>query len=177
MGHGERDRTRQLLTARIETLAGLTDPTSANPAVAEAYGLLHVGSALNAAWARRAVDARGHLAETERIACRTGERNTLRFHLGPTNWRRLICRSRCRLEDKPAAYERATAEPINVHALGSANRVATLYFDCAGALARAHGNRDAETIRHLDTADRITPVLFATIRLPGPMRVGGVGSR
>ena len=160
MRQGERDRAAQLLTASIETLAGLADPTSADPAIAEAYGMLHLSSALNAARARRAADARDHLAEAEAIARRTGERNTLRLHFGPTNTVVWSVAIGAELEDGPVAYERATAEPINVQALGSANRVATLHFDFARALGQAHGSRDPEAIRHLDTADRIAPVLI-----------------
>ena len=160
MRQGERDRTTHLLTTSIETLAGIADPTSADPATAEAYGMLHLASALNAARARRAADARDHLAEAEAIACRTGERNTLRLHFGPTNTAVWSVAIGAELEDGPAAYERATAEPINVQALGSANRVATLHFDFARALGQAHGSRDPEAIRHRDTADRIAPVLI-----------------
>jgi len=160
MRQGDRDRTTHLLTTSIETLAGIADPTSADPATAEAYGLLHLASALNAARAHRAADAHGHLAEAEAIACRTGERNTLRLHFGPTNTAVWSVAVGVELEDGPVAYERATAEPIDVQALGSANRVATLHFDFARALGQAHGSRDPEAIRHLDTADRIAPVLI-----------------
>ena len=135
MRQGDRDRTTHLLTTSIETLAGIADPTSADPATAEAYGLLHLASALNAARAHRAADAHGHLAEAVAIACRTGERNTLRLHFGPTNTAVWSVAVGVELEDGPVAYERATAEPINVQALGSANRVATLHFDFARARA------------------------------------------
>lgn len=37
-GLGERDRTTQLLTASIETLVGVADPTSPDPGNVEAYG-------------------------------------------------------------------------------------------------------------------------------------------
>jgi transcriptional regulator with XRE-family HTH domain len=160
MRQGERDRTTRLLIAGIETLADLADPTSTDPAIAEAYGMLHLHSAMNAARARHAADARDHLAEAESIAHRVGERNTLRLHFGPTNTAVWSVAVGVELGDGPAAYDRATAEPINVRALGSANRVATLHFDFARALAQAQGGRDAEAIRHLDTADRIAPVLL-----------------
>jgi len=160
MRHGERDRATRLLTASIETLAGLADPTAANPVVAEAYGMLHLTSALNAARAHRAIDARDHLGEAETMAHRTGERNTMRLHFGPTNVAVWSIAVGVELEDGPAAYDRATGRPINVDALGSANRVATLHFDFARALAQARGTRDAEAIRYLDHADRIAPVLI-----------------
>ncbi len=160
MRQGERDRVAQLLTASIETLAGLADPTSADPVIAEAYGMLHLSSAMNAARACHAAEARDHLAEAEAIARRTGERNTLRLHFGPTNTAVWSIAVGAALEEGPTAYDRAIAEPINVEALGSANRVATLHFDFARVLAQAEGSRDAEAIRHLDMADRIAPVLI-----------------
>lgn len=73
------------------------------------------------------------------------------------------------LDDGPGAYDRAITEPINVEALGSANRVATLHFDFARALAQAHGRRDDEAIRHLDRADRIAPVLIRNDPAPNTM--------
>lgn len=84
----------------------------------------------------------------------------MRLHFGPTNvavWSIAIA---AELEDGPAAYDRVTAHPINVEALGSANRVASLHLAFAQVLAQAQGTRDAETIRHLDRADRIAPVLI-----------------
>ncbi|MBV8539133.1 MAG: helix-turn-helix transcriptional regulator [Pseudonocardiales bacterium] len=160
MRHGTRDRASQLLTASIDTLAGQADPTAPDPSTAEAYGLLHLCAALNAARAHRAADARYHLGEAKKIADRTGERNTMRLHFGPTNVAVWSIGIGAELDDGPAAYDRATAHPINVEALGSVNRVATLHFDFARALAQAQGARDAEAIRHLDRADRIAPVLI-----------------
>ncbi|MGH3885573.1 MAG: helix-turn-helix domain-containing protein [Pseudonocardiaceae bacterium] len=160
MRQGERDRATQLLTRSIDMLAGQADPTESDPAAAEAYGLLHLCSALNSARAHRVADARDHLAEAETIACLTGERNTMRLHFGPTNVAVWSIAVGAELEDGPAVYDRVTAHPINVDALGSANRVATLHFDFARALSQAQGTRDAEAIRHLDRADRIAPVLI-----------------
>lgn len=157
---GERDRSTQLLTASIDTLAGQADPTAPDPSTAEAYGMLHLSAGLNAARAHRAADAHDHLREAEAIARRTGERNTMRLHFGPTNVALWSLAIGVELEDGPAAYDRVTAHPINVEALGSADRVAFLHFDLARALAQGQGTRDAETIRHLDQADRIAPVLI-----------------
>ncbi|MDQ3760784.1 MAG: helix-turn-helix transcriptional regulator [Actinomycetota bacterium] len=160
MRQGARDRAAQLLTTSIDMLAGQADPTAPDPSTAEAYGMLHLSAALNNARAHRTADARDHLAEAETIACRTGERNTMRLHFGPTNVAVWSVAIGAELEDGPAAYDRVTAHPINVDALGSANRVATLHFDFARALSQAQGTRDAEAIRHLDRADRIAPVLI-----------------
>ena len=90
----------------------------------------------------------------------TGERNTLRLHFGPTNTAVWSVAVGVELGDGPGAYDRAIAESINIDALGSVNRVATLNFDFARALAQAEGGRDNAAIRHLDQADRIAPVLI-----------------
>ncbi|MDQ3886669.1 MAG: helix-turn-helix domain-containing protein [Actinomycetota bacterium] len=158
---GERDRAAQLTSAGIEALAGLTDPTSADPATAEAYGMLHLRAALNSALSGRAAGARDHLVEAVYIAARTGERNTLRRHFGPTNTAVWSVAIGAELHDGPAADERVMAQPININALGSADRAAYLHFDCARLLAQAGGSRDTDAIRHLDTADRIAPVFPA----------------
>ncbi|MGH3770696.1 MAG: helix-turn-helix domain-containing protein [Pseudonocardiaceae bacterium] len=157
-GYG--DRASRLLTASIDTLAGQADPTAPDPSAAEAYGMLHMCAAYNAAQAHRAADARDHFREAETIAGRTGERNTMRLHFGPTNVAVWSIGISAELEDGPAAYDRATAHPINVEALGSVNRVASLHCDFAAVLAQAQGARDAEAIRHLDRADRLAPVLI-----------------
>jgi len=159
MRQGRHDRATRLLTASIDALAGQADPTAPDPSAAEAYGRLHLGAAVNAARAHRAADARDHLREADAIARRTGERNTLRLHFGPTNvaiWSVTVAAD---LEEGPVAYDRVTAHTINVDALGSVNRVATLHIDLARALGQAQGTRDADAIRHLDRADRIAPVL------------------
>jgi len=160
MRQGARDHATQLLTAGIEMLAGKADPTAPDPLAAEAYGLLHLQSALNAAETHHAADTRDHLGEAESIARRTGERNKMRLHFGPTNVALWSLNIGVELEDGPAAYDRVTAHTINVEALGSANRTASLHCDLACALAQAQGTRDAEAIRHLDRADRIAPVLI-----------------
>ncbi|MGH3927068.1 MAG: hypothetical protein ACRDTT_30075, partial [Pseudonocardiaceae bacterium] len=85
---------------------------------------------------------------------------TLRLHFGPTNTAVWSIAVGVELEDGPGTYDRAIAKSIDVHALGSATRVATLHFDFARALAQAEGSRDIEAIRHLDQADRIAPVLI-----------------
>lgn len=160
MRMSERDRAMGLLTATIDSLAGHADPTVPNPGVAEVYGMLHLRTALYLARARRAAAARDHLAEAEAIARRTGERNTLRLHFGPSNVAVWAVAVGVELEDGPAAYERACAAPIDPDTLGSANRVATWHFDLARTLAQAEGPRDTDVIRHLDTADRTAPVLI-----------------
>jgi hypothetical protein len=56
------------------------------------------------------------------------------------------------------AAERVTAEvPRLVEVLASADRRSGLHLDIARGWAKAEGDREAEAIRHLNTADRIAP--------------------
>ncbi|HKR51076.1 MAG TPA: hypothetical protein VJT72_16110, partial [Pseudonocardiaceae bacterium] len=97
------------------------------------------------------------LDEASAIAARIGEHNGLRMHFGPTNvavWRLGIG---VELGEGGRAYEEATRTPLEVAALGSQERSSALHFDLARALVQDGARRDAEAIRHLDTADRLSP--------------------
>lgn len=157
---GERDRATRLLAATIDSLAPLADPTAPEPNVAQVYGMLHLRAALYAARDQRGASAHDHLTEAETLAQRTGERNALHLHFGPSNVAVWTVAVGVELEDGPAAHDRASAAPVDRTALGSANREATWHFDLARALAQAEGSRDQEVVRHLDTADQIAPVLI-----------------
>jgi hypothetical protein len=61
------------------------------------------------------------------------------------------------LTEGAKAYEDATAAPIGIDALCSRERSSSLHFDFARVLAQESGTRDGDSIRHLDTADRIAP--------------------
>ncbi|MGH3942266.1 MAG: hypothetical protein ACRDTG_27335, partial [Pseudonocardiaceae bacterium] len=62
------------------------------------------------------------------------------------------------LERGPEAAERVAADvPRLAAVLASADRRSGLHLDLARGWAQAEGVRDAEAIRHLDTADRIAP--------------------
>ncbi len=124
---------------------------------------------------------RTHLAEAEGIAARIGECNGLQMHFGPTNiavWRLGVG---IELGEGGRAYELATRMPLDVAALNSQERSAALHFDLARALVQDGSNRDAEAIRHLDTADRIAPTrirndqiardLVVTLNRRAPRRV------
>src|SRR5262249_20301346 len=63
------------------------------------------------------------------------------------------------LERGTSAAERAAADVTRLVAvLASAERRSGLHLDLARGWAQAEGSRDAEAIRHIDTADRIAPV-------------------
>jgi hypothetical protein len=120
-------------------------------------GMTHLAQAQRAARDKQNDDARMHLTEAEGIAARIGECNGLQMHFGPTNvavWRLVIG---IEMGDGGRAYELATRMPLDVVILNSQERSAALYFDLARALVQDGPNRDAEAIRHLDTADRLAP--------------------
>jgi len=119
--------------------------------------MMHLQQARSAARQRRADDAHAHLDEAAHVAGKVGERNGMRQHFGPTNvaaWRVSIG---VELSGGAKAYEDATAVPIGIEALGSRERSSSLHLDFARVLAQEGGPRDGDSIRHLDTADRIAP--------------------
>jgi transcriptional regulator with XRE-family HTH domain len=151
-----RGRACRVLTTGINELGRSVQLGGGDTLSAEMLGFLHLSSAQCAARDQRADDARAHLNEAAAIAERIGEHNGLRLHFGPTNvavWRLGIG---IELGESARAYEEATRTPLDVAALGSQERTAALHFDLARALAQ-DGAHDREAIRHLDTADRLTP--------------------
>jgi hypothetical protein len=119
--------------------------------------MMHLQQARTAARQRHTDDAHTHLDQAARIADRVGERNGMRQHFGPTNvaaWRVSIGVD---LSEGAKVYEDVMTALIDVAALGSRERSSSLHFDLARSLAQENGSRDADVIRHLDTADRIAP--------------------
>ncbi|MEO7194226.1 MAG: hypothetical protein ABIZ05_05290 [Pseudonocardiaceae bacterium] len=62
-----------------------------------------------------------------------------------------------RLAEGATVYEDVTAALTAIAVLGSRERSSSLHFDLARVLAQEDSPRDADVIRHLDTADRIAP--------------------
>ncbi|MPZ64016.1 MAG: helix-turn-helix domain-containing protein [Pseudonocardiaceae bacterium] len=153
-----RHRASSVLTAGVDELAPAMRLDNTDDSLpAEMAGLMHLTSAQTAARDRDADDARAHLDEAAAVAARIGERNGMRQHFGPTNvavWRLGIG---IELGEGGRAYEEATRVPIDVEALGSAERSSALYLDMARALAQEGHDRDGEAIRHIDAADRLAP--------------------
>lgn len=153
---GARGRASRVMTAQIDELgssARLRDDTLR----AQMLGFAHLVQAQRAARDKQNDDAHAHLAEAEGIAARIGECNGMRQHFGPTNvavWRLGVG---IEMGEGGRAYESATRTPLDVAALDSQERSAALYFDLARALVQDGPNRDAEAVRHLDTADRLAP--------------------
>jgi transcriptional regulator with XRE-family HTH domain len=151
---GARRRAASVLTGVIDDLS-MADPTGPGLA-AEAYGFAHLTRALLASRSGQGGMARDHLDEAARIASRTGDRNGLLQHFGPTNvavWRVAVG---AELQEGGKVYEQAQAARIDTTVLGSANRIACLNFDLARSLAQEAGRR-AAVLRHLDLADQNAP--------------------
>jgi hypothetical protein len=154
---GARTRAHAVLSEGIDDLTPAVRSAAADTLPAEIVGMMHLQQARTAAREQRADDAHAHLSEAAHMADRVGERNGMRQHFGPTNvaaWRVSIG---VELTEGAKAYEDATATPIGIDALGSRERSSSLHFDFARVLAQEGGSRDGDSIRHLDTADRIAP--------------------
>jgi hypothetical protein len=152
-----RGRASRVLTAGINELGRSVQLTNEDTLPAEMLGFLYLSAAQCAARDKRHDDARAHLDEAGRIATRIGERNGLSMHFGPTNvavWRLGIG---VELGEGSRAYQEATRTPLDLAALNSQERSSALHFDLARALVQDGAQRDAEAIRHLDTADRLAP--------------------
>ena len=155
------------LGARTRAIATLTDGINqVTPAVrlgaedtlrAEMLGMMHLVYALTAAHEKHSAQAHTHLTEATEIAERTGERNGMGMHFGPTNVAMFGLVVGVELGEGLRAYENFTRAQLDVPALGSRERCGALHLDAARALAQDGPERDAEAIRHLDTADRLAP--------------------
>jgi transcriptional regulator with XRE-family HTH domain len=154
---GARSRAHAVLSEGIDDLIPAVQSVATDTLPAEIVGMMYLQQARTAARQQRAVDAHAHLDEAAHMADRVGERDGMRQHFGPTNvaaWRVSIG---VELTEGAKAYEDATAAPIGIDALGSRERSSSLHFDFARVLAQEGGPRDGDSIRHLDTADRIAP--------------------
>lgn len=117
-------------------------------------GMLHMSYAMAARGAHSEGESRDRLAEAADLAGRTGETMTLDMGFGPTN-----------LAIWQITIETDGGDPGRAVAIGSRttptilpmpSRQATFHSDTARALARLH--RDQEALRHLLTAERISPM-------------------
>lgn len=154
---GAHRRVAATLETAVRELEPVADPTAADTLRAEVYGLLQLTSALEAARAGRADDAHSHLSEARRLATRTGERNGLRMHFGPTNCAAWTLAVGVELGDGAAVAERVQRDPVDLDVFDSSDRVGAWHFDLARALAQDGGRRDMDAIRHLDIAARTAP--------------------
>jgi transcriptional regulator with XRE-family HTH domain len=152
-----RGRASRLLTAGIDELGSSARLRGEDTLPAEMLGMMHLAQAQRAARDKQDDDALAHLVEAEGIAARIGECNGMRMHFGPTNialWRLAVS---IELGEGGRAYAEATRTPPDMAVLNSKDRASTWYFDLARALVQDGADRDAEVIRHLDTADGLAP--------------------
>lgn len=154
---GARHRARTVLAGELTSAEPHADPSAADTAPAEGYGMLHLTGAQLAAREGRAADADTHLTEARQLAEATGERNAYRYHFGPANVAAWSLAIAVELKRGPSVAETLDACPATVAALDSADRRAGVHLDLSRAYAQAEGARDGDAIRHLDMADRIAP--------------------
>ncbi len=157
---GARRRAAAVTERALADLEPVADPSAADTGPAEMAGMVHLFCAKLAAGTGRGDDAAAHLDHAAELAARTGERNTAYQHFGPTNvtlWRAAVGAD---LGEGAAVYERAQRDAPDLNLLGSATRAGNYHLDLARALASCEGDRDAEALRHLDSADRMAPQLI-----------------
>lgn len=154
---GARHRAGVVLSDALASAEGHADPSAADTAPAEGYGMLHLTGAQLAAREGRASEADTHLAEAHQLAEVTGERNAYRFHFGPANVAAWSLAIAVELERGPAVAEKLDASLATFAALGSADRRAGFHLDLSRAYAQCGGDRDTAALQHIDSADRIAP--------------------
>lgn len=157
---GVRARRRSgLVCARaLDRLAALPGPTERETGAAEARGMLHLTTALLAAKEGDEDGVRSHLSEARSLAEHTGERNTMRYHFGPTNVATWELGLAVEAGEGPAVARRMARRPIDLSVFGSNGRAAYVHFDLARAWAQAGGAHDQQALHALDTADRLAPI-------------------
>lgn len=152
---GARSRATATLTDGIDQVTPAVRLSAGDTLSAEMLGMMHLTQALTAAHEKRSDDAHAHVAEATQLATRLGERNGMRRHFGPTNVALWRLGAGIELGEGVRAYEDLTRAQLDVPALGSQSRCGALHLDAAHALMQDGPDRDAEAIRHLDTADRL----------------------
>jgi transcriptional regulator with XRE-family HTH domain len=150
---GAHRRAGRALDRAAATTESLVGNTRAGTLGAEVHGLVRLTQAAQAARAGQADEAYSHLAEAGSIAARTGERNGMLMHFGPTNVALWSTGVGVELVEGAGAAERR----VDPGVLGSRNRTAGMHFDLARAFSQEDGRRDADAVHHLDQADRIAP--------------------
>lgn len=155
---GARRRAGTVLAETLAEMSKAAPPTHSDTSVAEATGMVHLSAAHLAAREGRTGDTVTHLDEARALARFTGERNHMRYHFGPANVEAWALAVAVETGQGPEQAERLDATPIDLGALGSADRRAAVHFDLARAYAQGEGARDAVALQHLDRADRIAPL-------------------
>lgn len=154
---GAQDRALAMVSSGIDELTPVVRLDASDTLPGEMLGMLHLRRAGIAVQQRRDDEARTHLDEAATIAVRIGERNGMGRHFGPTHVRMARLGIGVELGEGGRAYAEVTRAPLDVEALGSRERSMSLHLNLSRALVQDGPDRDAEAIRHLDTADRLAP--------------------
>ncbi|MCA1696321.1 MAG: helix-turn-helix transcriptional regulator [Actinobacteria bacterium] len=154
---GARHRAHTVLASALAAAEPHADPSAADTAPAESYGMLHLTGAQLAAREGRTAEADTHLTSARQLAEVTGERNAYRYHFGPANVAAWSLAIAIELERGPSVVDTLDASPAALAALDSADRRGGFHLDLSRAYAQSGGDRDAAALQHLDTADRIAP--------------------
>jgi transcriptional regulator with XRE-family HTH domain len=155
---------RRALTVASKALAELpTGPVGKDNRAVQARGMVHLSAALISTRAGLSGDGQIHLAEARALAQHVGEQNHLRFHFGPANVEAWALSLAVELESGPVAAERFHAAKVDMAALHSRDREASVHLDLARAWAQDDSHqRDDAIVLAVDRADRIAPIRVRT---------------
>jgi len=150
---GARRRAPQMAEAAVEAIQPFA---SRDSVTAQVYGMLHLASGLLLARTDDKAASDAHLDEAADLAQRTGERNDLFLHFGPTNVAMWRVGAAVELGEGPGALEVArTIDPQVIH--GPA-READFYLELGRGLAqRDDGVQDRDAVRLFLRAERLAP--------------------
>lgn len=131
----------------------LLEMAAVHPRAGQVYGMLHLSAAMLAAVGGDASTSEAHIREARASAGRLGEGNFGQLWFGPTNveiWRLGVF---AELGDGGAVVGRPT---LDVSAIGSSNRRATMYADLGRCYAQTR-KHDGEAMAALLRAETIAP--------------------
>jgi len=145
--------SRSLPLQRAVQGIDLLEMAADHPRAGQVHGMLHLSAAMLAAIGGESRISQAHLREAHASASRLGEGNFGQLWFGPTNvgiWRLGVL---AELGDGGAA---ADLPRLDVSALGSANRKATMYAELGRCLAQTR-KHDGEAVGALLRAESIAP--------------------
>ena len=124
MGLGARWRAARICADALREVSALPGPTPKDTRTAEAQGMLLLTVGLVAARDGRPQDTATYLTQARDLAARTGERNHMRFHFGPTNVAAWELGLAVEPGTGPDAAERFATAPIDFSVFASKERQA-----------------------------------------------------
>jgi transcriptional regulator with XRE-family HTH domain len=145
--------SRALPLQRAVRAIDLLEMAADHARAGQVHGMLHLSAAMLAAIGGDASTSRTHLREARESADRLGEGNFGQLWFGPTNveiWRLGVL---AELGDGGAVVNMPT---LDISAIGSSNRQATMYADLGRCLAQTR-KHDGEAMAALLRAETIAP--------------------